>query len=191
MNNKINDIKSGEAGTSSVSDLSDLYKSYKKEIVLFARHKVGNGPPDPEDVAQQTFLKYSALDVSIRIENPRAYLYRIAKNIISSHLRSQAVRKSYTEDGVHKIVQEEGENITPESILLNKDRAKVMRQALQGMSRRRRRVVLLKYTEGLTLDDIAKKIGVSRTTVWKEMAKAITEIDDALKTASYREGNVK
>ncbi|PHZ86743.1 RNA polymerase sigma factor [Paremcibacter congregatus] len=184
-----------ETGTSNTSEdalnLSDLYHKYQKEIVLFARNKVDNGPPEPEDIAQQTFLKYSALDKTTKIDNPRAYLYRIAKNVISSHLRSQGVRKKYAENGVHKIIQDEGENITPESILLSKDRSRIMRQAIQGMSRRRRRIVLLKYTEGLTLDDIAKKIGVSRTTVWKEMAKAITEIDDALKKASYREGNVK
>lgn len=174
-----------------MSDLSELYKRYNKEIVLFAKHKVGNGPPEPEDIAQQTFLKYSALDESTKIENPRAYLYQIAKNVISSHLRSMGVRKRYAEDGVHIITRNENENITPESILLNKDRSKVMRQAVQDMSRRRRRIVLLKYTEDLTLDDIAEKIGASRTTVWKEMAKAITEIDDALKASTYREGNVK
>lgn len=63
--------------------LAGLYERYRRELVAFVRMKVG-GPPEPEDVAQQAFVNYAALDDPAAVRNPRAFLYRTAANIVTN-----------------------------------------------------------------------------------------------------------
>src|SRR5687768_7863946 len=73
--------------------LSSLYVRHWGEIVAFIRHTCGTGPPDPEDAAQAAFTQFAALEHTETIENPRAFLFRSARNHVVDYKRKEAVRR--------------------------------------------------------------------------------------------------
>src|SRR5688572_3251372 len=66
--------------------LSDLYRVHWKGLCGYVRAQFGPGPPEPEDVAQTAFIRFAAADPA-HIENPRAFLYATARNLVIDHHR--------------------------------------------------------------------------------------------------------
>lgn len=71
--------------------LRDLCGRYARELRAFVRRKVGDGPPEPDDIVQQCFENFAWLRRPGAFDNPRAFLYRTATNLIINHFR-RAVR---------------------------------------------------------------------------------------------------
>ncbi|KKK85213.1 hypothetical protein LCGC14_2775540, partial [marine sediment metagenome] len=69
-------------------NIEDLYTSYWSELCKFLHSRYGSGPPEPEDIAQTAFVKFASLENNDRVENPRAFIYRTASNLIVDYHRS-------------------------------------------------------------------------------------------------------
>src|SRR3982751_272673 len=59
-----------------------VYARHWSELCHYIKKHYGAGPPDPEDVAQEAFMKFAAIDDRDAIDNPRAYLFRTAHNVL-------------------------------------------------------------------------------------------------------------
>jgi RNA polymerase sigma factor (sigma-70 family) len=66
---------------SGASSAAELVASHAKEIRRFAASKFGRGA-DADDVAQQTLLAGCANIATLRSENPRAWLFAIARRLL-------------------------------------------------------------------------------------------------------------
>ena len=161
--------------------LADLYRRYRRELVAFVRTKVGGGPPEPEDVAQQAFINYAALDDPAAVRNPRAFLYRTATNIVINHHRRTVVVRRHAAQEASEDIDRDRDDLCPESVLLNREQLTIVEQAVRGLPVRRRRYLLLNRLDGLSYAEIARREGVSEGVVRKQVAKAIREIDAAVK----------
>jgi hypothetical protein len=63
-------------------------------LCSYLERTFGVGPPDPQDVAQQAFLRYASLNTEVdAITNARAYLKRSAYNIVVDEYRRLAVMR--------------------------------------------------------------------------------------------------
>ena len=160
-----------------VDGLQDLYRAYFKEVVIFISRKVGSGPPEPEDVAQQAFAKFASLRNPEAIENKRAFLYRVAANILSSYRRHQIVERKHAEmdAGINDIFGE-SDGISPERVLLNREQFELLADAVRKMPRRKRRLLLLNRVEGLSYAELARRFNVTETTVRRQVLSAIKEL---------------
>ena len=162
-------------------DLNDFYRRYCRELIAFVRAKVGAGPPEPEDVTQQAFLQYAALDEPDRIRNPRAFLYRTATNIVVNHRRRDVVIRRHVQSEMRDYeIFGERDGLNPEIVLLNKEQFAAVAVAVRKMPRRRRRFLLLHRIEGLTYAEIARRAGLSGAVVRKQVALAVRECASAL-----------
>ncbi len=65
--------ESGSESSGPVSGrVAELYRQYWHELCAWLYAQFGAGPPEPEDVAQQTFVKFADLQGKCQIENPKA-----------------------------------------------------------------------------------------------------------------------
>ena len=158
-------------------DLNTLYQDHFREILAFAVKKVGNGPPDPEDVAQQTFAKYAQQRAPQDIENKRAWLYRTAGNMILTFRRDAAVVRKHAElqSHLHEIFGE-SDGLGPERVLLDREHVSQVVAIIRRMPRRRRRLLLLNRIEGLSYAALARRYKVSETTIRRQIAAAMKEL---------------
>lgn len=132
-----------------------LYRKYLPRVYSFAYYELGDHH-DAEDVTERVFL--SAFEALPAFEERgeagssfRVWLLRIARNAISNHRRTLARRR---ED---PIALAEGLPAGSEPAVIairNEEHARAWR-ALAGLRNDRRRVVILRVVEELSIPDIA------------------------------------
>jgi RNA polymerase sigma factor (sigma-70 family) len=159
------------------------YRQYWNEVCRYVRRQLGAGPPEPEEVAQAAFAKLTVAQCDTRIENPRAFLYRCAHNIVADHRRRNGVRLAVHED-MRRAAHEEGlSEFSPERVLLGKERLALLEKTLAGMPSTRRRIFLLVRAEGLTVKEVAQQFGMSQRAIYRHISRAVLECEAAFEAA--------
>lgn len=159
--------------------LSDLYLVHWKGLCGYVRAQFGPGPPEPEDVAQSAFIRFAAADAA-HIENPRAFLYATARNLVIDHHR-HAQRASAHEQAARSSTDDRVYELSPENVLLQAERFRILAQALERMPQKRRRLVLLNRFEGLSYAQIGEQFGMSAENVRKHIERTLAECLRALR----------
>lgn len=154
--------------------LDILYHRYWVELRVYVERTFGLGPPEPDDVAQTAFIKFAAYSKDIAVENPRAFLYATARNIVLDHRRRARVIDAHAVDVQHTATESSYE-ISPERVLLDKERLALFVEALKAMPVHRRRMVLMNRFHNLSCEEIGRRLGVSTSTVQKQVVQGIAE----------------
>lgn len=164
-------------------NISSLYHDHWASLCKFLNRQFGSGPPDPEDLAQAAFEKIMSLKDTSSIRNPRAFLYTVARNFALEHKRRGRTQDRYIED----VMQEYDENleqITPERILIEKQRLHVMEKTIAGMPYKQRKVLKLSRFNGMSYREIADETGWSVSDVARQVNNAMALLDEALERVS-------
>ncbi|MFC1709894.1 RNA polymerase sigma factor [Candidatus Omnitrophota bacterium] len=139
-----------------------LVERYKERIFKFAYRFLGNYQ-DAEDVAQETFIKaYRAKDRYVPKSKLSTWLYVICKNTCLKRLRKKEPPKISIDENV-----ESEENAVKRQIpdlgspnagisLLNKERADIIKEAVDALPTNQRMVVILYRYEQLSYKEISK-----------------------------------
>jgi RNA polymerase sigma factor (sigma-70 family) len=129
------------------------------------------------------------------IENPRAYLYQIARNQAIDLLRIQArdrggVEFGHGSDKSNLSGELQGEQINdstvdatihdPARIILAQQELDVVHNTLNEMSEKRRKYLKMSRFDNLSNVEIAKRAGVSEAAIRKHIARALLDIKRAL-----------
>ena len=111
-----------------------------------------------DDLLQITFIKFlgSRMGSTPQAASAKAYLYRIASNVIADHGRTLSSR-ARLEDSVRRA--REHESVAPERDHLE------LRQALRTLSAREQQLLWLVYAEGFSHREVARIMNVSRASV--------------------------
>lgn len=168
------------------SEVADLYISLRGELCQFLRSQFGEGPPDPEDMVQSAFIKYAALKDTSDITNPRAYLYAAARNLTIDELRRNDRSRCYTHEEMPDDDLDKLDQISPERVLLAKERYAVVNETIAAMPDVQREALTLHRLEEMSMDAISKRMRVSKTTVHRLIADAMLSLHRAV-TAKTRE----
>jgi RNA polymerase sigma factor (sigma-70 family) len=182
---KPNDESSGDAAIPSVSArdrvLGPLYASCWAELCSYLERTFGVGPPDPQDVAQQEFLRYASLNTEVdAITNVRAYLYRSAYNIVVDEYRRLAVMRNAAASLAAAGLSDE---LTPERVLIAEERLDLLCRAIQHLPEARQRSFLLNRFDELSCAEIARRTGYSASAVKKHVASAMADLETAMRCA--------
>ena len=170
-------LTDGQERTVGALDL--LYKRNYGKLVNGLRAQFGSGPPEPEELAQRAFLKLAERGSLTDIDNPDAFLWRTARNLIINERKAASVRRRNADDIERLFFTRQGDESTAENVLMIREQLDAVFNLLRVMPARRRRAFILRRVEGLTYDDIARQLGISRSAVLKHVAKAIAAIDAA------------
>lgn len=123
-----------------------------------------------EDLAQEAFLRFFRTGETVR--NPRALLFEIAGNLALDHRRVQ-IRRAEILREAHHILWQEVDEITPEREAGARQQVDMLTDAVERLAPVARRIFYLTYFEGLNQQAVAKRLGVSRTTVKKHMRRVL------------------
>ena len=144
---------------------------------------------DIEDVAQEAFLRaYSAgKDADTEIKQPKSFLFRIAKNVAVSELRSKSRQiTDYIEDQAAPDVLQ-GEWTTEDEVMA-RQKLGIHCEAVATLPPQCRRVYLLRKVYGMPHKEIAERLGIAVSTVEKHLIKGVELCDRYVseKTAADR-----
>ena len=158
-------------------ELLALYRDYSSQLSATIRKMYGDGPPDPEDVAQQAFQKLIERGNLDSISNLKGFVWRTARNIVFAAKRSAAVRTRYDYEMEQIYFAIKGNESTPERIILVREQLEVIREVLLKMPDKRRRAIVLHRVEGLSMTEIGRRLGMTRQSVAQHITKGIAELD--------------
>jgi len=161
------------------SALGVLYSRYWAELCRYVKKTFGSGPPDPQDIVQQTFLHFASSPSTREIRNVRAYLYRTAHNILIEEHRRASVRHAATVE----MVSRQGscvEELTPERVMIADERLDIMRAVISKQSEARRRSFLLHRLEGLSCAEIARRTRYSESAIKKHIMLVMNDLEAAM-----------
>jgi RNA polymerase sigma factor (sigma-70 family) len=156
-----------------------LYARHWGELCHYIRKHFGPGPPDPEDVAQDAFMKFAAINDREAIENPRAYLFRTAHNVLVDEHRRLALRRVPADTEAPPV----SDDRTPERVLVGRERLEILMRTLRAMPAVRRRSFLLNRLQGLSCAAIARMTGYSESAVKKHIDLALRDLEASLSDA--------
>jgi len=153
-----------------------FYRAQQRRLFLYLRKRVGrDAAPDLVQEAFTRMLRGGALD---RVENPQAYLTRIAHNLVVERAR-RARRK---ETGVYLFDETRDAPVQPEQALPIEaaDLRRVLRRALLVMPRKTRRIFLMHRLGHLTYREIAARLGTSEKAVEYHLSRALARCRKAV-----------
>ncbi|HEY4444683.1 MAG TPA: RNA polymerase sigma factor [Steroidobacteraceae bacterium] len=131
---------------------------------------------DVEDVAQEAFLRAYSAETGREIEQPRAFLFRIAKHIALNQLsRKSRQITDYLEDLSSRDVLL-GEGSVEEEIAARQTLG-LHCEAVATLAPHCRRVYMMRKVDGMSHKEIAGHLGIAVSTVEKHLIKGIAECD--------------
>lgn len=159
------------------SALIDQYLGQRDALARFLRARMGPGV-DVEDLLQDVYLRVAAAGDGADIQNPRAYLYRLASNLLLDRVRSQ--RQTAARDDawrqVHHVAgpaEDIADTPSAEDVLAGRQRLAALLEALDTLPPKTQRVFRMHKFEGLSYAETAERLGISRSGVEKHMMDAL------------------
>lgn len=140
---------------------------------------------DVDDIIQETYAKLSTLDDVSAIANVRSYLFTAAYSIMATHLRrSQIVSIGSYASLDEFAILDEGPD--PERTVLARDELRRLAEAIAGMPPRVRQVLILRRIDGLSQREVAAHLGISESTVEKQLASAMLRLSETFARGGKR-----
>lgn len=146
-------------GSRSRNELDKLYRDYGGSLKSYIRYQFGAGPPDPEDVVQEAFVRLARTDEDTIVAEPKAFLKTTARNIAIDALRGSA-RSGVTMKSV-AILQENNREIDAMDVISSRDELQRLAAIIDELKPKERAALILHRVDGLSFAEIARQMRIS------------------------------
>jgi RNA polymerase sigma factor (sigma-70 family) len=173
----------GDEGAFSPSPRRELWTAYvakRSDLVRFFAARLGSHAA-AEDLIQDLFLRIETLEIQAPIDNPSAFLYRTAVNLMLDRLRGER-RTNVRDRAWHdsRRIRVGGADVadepSPEQATESRERMRRLVAAVEHLPPHTRRAFELHKFDGHSHAETARILGVSRKTVEKQVSAALKHI---------------
>ena len=153
--------------------LAESLREFYTQILHFLRKRTDNAS-DAADMTQDVFTQWLGYQDRAKVQQPRAFLFQMARNLLRDHWRKQKVRQTVHPDqsemDAEPVTDEQND---PMAAALRLQRLEQLKEVLAELSPRRREALMLHRFEGLSQAQIAERMGISTSMVEKHIAFAL------------------
>lgn len=156
-------------------DMDALYQQHQAELVHYLQGNWQKSEEEASDIVQHAFERFMCLAEPHKVEQPRAYLFQLVRNLTVDQRRKQQVRDSHR-DQLQATNQENSDGTTlnsPERSLLNNERLESLQTVIEKLPAKRRRAFILSRVHQLSYQEIANDMGISVDGVKKHVMRAL------------------
>ncbi len=168
---------------------SKIFAVYQETELALRRylHRFTSSPHDVDDITQETILRALQAERLRKIQEPRAYLFMIARNLVRDELdrKSRSVL-DFIEDfapGTDK-----SEEPLPDDQVDSNQRMLLFWEAVASLPAQCQQVFVLKKVYGYSHKEISSKLGISISTTEKHAATGLKRCSDFMR-AELSPGN--
>ena len=162
--------------------VSRLFEEARDDVYRYLL-TLGLHPPRAQEAAQEVFLRlYATLRKGEEIQNPRAWIFRVAHNLGLKIRARQNTEEPYDPEiggrfAAQRFVSQgfATQQETPESELIDRERMTRFHNAVEGLSEQQRRCLFLRL-EGLRYPEIGQALGISASAVGEFLRRAIVRL---------------
>lgn len=140
---------------------------------------------ETDDIIQETYAVLAAMASVDHIDSPRAYAFQTAQSLILRHLRrARVVRIEALGD--METLSPVLEDPSPERQAASRQELRLVSDLIAALPAKCREAFTLRKVVGLSQRDVAKKMGISESTVEKHIGRALRTLMDAMKHGGIR-----
>ena len=132
-----------------------------------------------DDVSQETFLRAYKAEMHTAVDQPKAYLFRVAKNLMLNEFGNKLRKVTDYVDDIEAL-EVLLETDTLEANVIAQQRLGIYCEAMASLPQQCRRVMLMKKVYGLPTKEVARRLGISVSTVEKHMTKGLKDCNAVL-----------
>ena len=164
--------------------LTHLYHLHHPELLRFSRSRIGNAE-DAEDLVQEAFISASRAYSDKPVEELRPLLFTILRNLTRDYLKSGYGRSRHMTAEIGEMGDRLAchRTVTPEQQVMDAQLLAIAQAAIDTLKPRQREALKLHRLEGLTHDQVARRLAVSPRTVRSDIAEALAAIAKSLSQA--------
>ncbi|MGH3429864.1 MAG: RNA polymerase sigma factor [Mycobacteriales bacterium] len=152
--------------------VTDIATQHGRKLRRYLAARLRNAADVP-DLVQEVFLRLMRIERHETIRNPEAYVMTVAGHVLHQHrLRLATTPESLSAIDVLVDLQAAIET-DPVAAIDAQRRLQARDEALERLAPRLHATFVLHRRDGMTLEEIAKILGVSRPMVKKYLAKAV------------------
>lgn len=155
---------------------SDAYDWYAPRIFRHVYFRVSS-KEIAEDLASQVFLKTWKYLLETDINNVKSFLYRVANNLIIDHYRSKEREPILLDEGFERILFYD-KDIVKE--MNSQEELRAVRGAMNQLQKDFRDVLVFRYIDGFSIDEIAETTQKSTNAVYIAISRGIKELKEIL-----------
>lgn len=168
------------SGDKKSQQIEALYLQYRQSLLNYLTSIMPGGQQDAQEVLHETYIRLLRhSDLNRLEENPRAYIFTIATNLVRDSLRRSKSRKedAHTDADDCELTSEAP---CPRQSVSWQQSLNQLKQALLQLKPQTRQIFLLSRFEELTYPEIAEQLKLSSRTVERHMSKASQQLRGAL-----------
>jgi RNA polymerase sigma factor (sigma-70 family) len=149
-------------------ELAEALAVHYRELLNFTRAKTGDASL-AEDLVQETCLR-AAHGTTADIRNLRAFLFRVAGNLVSDHFRRlRRTRERFSQQEAPDVAEDRQ---SAEEQLIARQRLQILQEAIDELPPRARECFILRRFDNLSHAEIAEHMKITRSAVEKHLAAA-------------------
>lgn len=152
------------------ASLDSLFRRYDRWLRATLRRRYGHDLA--EDIAQETYLRAAPYAAAGTMRHPRAFLMRIANNLVCDRLRRARLENAAACDEAV---------VAGPSAASIQDQALTLKQIVLALPPQLRDVFVLNHIQGLTYQEIARLRDIPMTTVHHRMRQALARTSSAMR----------
>ena len=149
------------------SQITKAFVDHQRPLKSFISRFIRR-PQDIDDIAQETFVRAFLAEKKGDIQHPKAYIYRVARNLGFETLTKKSNQlTSYIEDSCDQSLLQSDENVEDSMATTEKfDRVKI---AISELPPQCQRVFIMHKVYGFKYREISQQLGISVSTVEKHI----------------------
>ncbi len=157
---------------------TDICERYKSSIYKLCLVKLNGDSDSAEDCVQNTFMVfYKKLVNQEQINNPRAYLYKIANNHILKCIEERAKHQSRIvpiDDYTDKVIDEQ------ESIDSNLDYDLLNERLSRLLTPNEQQLLKFRYIYDMPIEQVALQLGIKKSAAAKRLQRLREKIKNSI-----------
>ena len=151
---------------------SKIYNQYIDKIYRFIFLKVSS-QEIAQDLTSETFLRgWESFKNGNKIENPQAFLYKIARNLVTDHYREKGKTRIVSADYVK--ITDPRTNLEEKAVLSSD--LDTIKMALTNLREDYQNVIIWHYLDDLSISEIAKIMDKSKEATRVQLHRALKSL---------------
>ncbi|MDD1606786.1 MAG: RNA polymerase sigma factor [Methylococcaceae bacterium] len=152
-------------------NIATVYQQHQNELIYYTA-RITACRESAEDITQESFMILFHEVKQQKIENPRAFLFRVARNLAFDHLKHKKVTENYAQ-AQHPILESTLEALSIEQILENNQYIDTLKQVIDELPPRCRDAFILNKMHEMSYVEVAQHTGISESGVEKHIMKGL------------------
>jgi RNA polymerase sigma-70 factor (ECF subfamily) len=154
--------------------ITSLYIEHIGEIRRFLARRLSCVDAAAE-LAHEVFIHYMVAEPQSAVQNPRAFLFRIAGNIAIDHVRANP-QKPWQRVDIADCGDLASEYPSPERFAIARQQLDHLRRAIEALPPKCREIFIRHKFDGLPQADLAKEYEVTVNAIEKHIVRALVQL---------------